>query len=130
MRVDEAWSLIEAVPTCGAMRASKNCFGSRVETRMSFFGRRHVRAVGEQAAQYLARALTRHFEVRVVRTIRLGSVHHFEMGAVAHRNADVRNTAGRDRTYPNQLIVVLYAGALALAIGVIALGLGFLGALS
>ena len=37
------------------------------------------------------------------------------------------SAAGRDRTRPNQLIVLLYAGAIALAVGVISLGLGLLG---
>ncbi len=38
------------------------------------------------------------------------------------------SAAGRDRTQPNQLIVLLYAGAVALAVGVVSLGLGLLGA--
>ena len=37
------------------------------------------------------------------------------------------SAAGRDRTQPNQLIVLLYAGAAALALGVISLGVGLLG---
>lgn len=36
--------------------------------------------------------------------------------------------AGRGRTQPNQLIVLLYAGAVALAVGVVSLGVGLLGA--
>jgi hypothetical protein len=40
------------------------------------------------------------------------------------------SAAGRNRTHPNQLIILLYAGVIALAIGVIALGLGLLGALA
>jgi hypothetical protein len=38
------------------------------------------------------------------------------------------SAAGRDRTQPNRLIVLLYAGIVALAVGVISLGLGLLGA--
>jgi hypothetical protein len=37
------------------------------------------------------------------------------------------SAAGRDRTQPNQLIVLLYAGMVALGLGVISLGLGLLG---
>jgi hypothetical protein len=37
------------------------------------------------------------------------------------------SAAGRDRTQPNRLIVLVYAGALSLAVGVISLGLGLLG---
>jgi hypothetical protein len=36
------------------------------------------------------------------------------------------SAAGRDRTRPNQSIVLLYAGMVALALGVISLGLGLL----
>jgi hypothetical protein len=38
----------------------------------------------------------------------------------------ILSAAGRDRTQPNQLIVLLYAGVVALGLGVIALGLGLL----
>jgi hypothetical protein len=37
------------------------------------------------------------------------------------------SAAGSQRTQPNQLILLLYIGALALAVGVISLGLGLLG---
>jgi hypothetical protein len=37
------------------------------------------------------------------------------------------SATGRDRTHPNQLIMLLYAGAIALAVGVTSLGLGLLG---
>jgi hypothetical protein len=37
------------------------------------------------------------------------------------------SAAGRDRTEPNQLIVLVYAGVVALGLGVISLGLGLLG---
>jgi hypothetical protein len=37
------------------------------------------------------------------------------------------SAAGRNRTHPSQLIILLYAGMIALAIGVISLGLGLLG---
>jgi hypothetical protein len=40
------------------------------------------------------------------------------------------SAAGRDRTQPNQLIVLLYAGVVALGLGVISLGLGLLGGLA
>ncbi len=36
------------------------------------------------------------------------------------------SATGRDRTRPNQLIILVYAGAIALALGVISLGLGLL----
>ncbi len=36
------------------------------------------------------------------------------------------SAVGRDRTQPNQLIVLLYAGVVALGLGVISLGLGLL----
>lgn len=38
------------------------------------------------------------------------------------------SSAGRDRTEPNRLIVLLYAGMASLALGVISLGFGLLGA--
>jgi hypothetical protein len=37
------------------------------------------------------------------------------------------SAAGRDRTEPNQLIVLVYAGVVALGLGVLSLGLGLLG---
>jgi hypothetical protein len=37
------------------------------------------------------------------------------------------SAAGKGRTQPSQLILVLYAGAAALAVGVVSLGLGLLG---